>query len=209
MLKIIAGEFRSRRLLSPEDARVTRPYAARVKESIFNLLRGWFEGARVLDLFAGVGTVGLEAVSRGAAHVFMVERDREVFRLLQRNIENLGCGDRVTAIQADALSPVTLARITRPIDLVFIDPPYQMMEHEQTRRRVLDQASRCRSLMGDRGFLVLRSPIGADEVDLKIEGFDGPESHKYSADMYVLLYAPKAERAAGDDEAQANEGRGQ
>src|SRR5262245_15938357 len=78
MLKIIAGEFRSRKLLTPDDGSVSRPYGARVKESIFNLLRGWFEGATVIDLFAGVGTMGLEAVSRGAARVFMVERDRHI-----------------------------------------------------------------------------------------------------------------------------------
>src|SRR5947207_15753430 len=86
MLKITAGEFRSRILLSPKDDASSRPYASRVKESVFNLLRGWFEGATVLDLFAGVGTVGLEAVSRGASNVFMMERNGEILRLLQQNI---------------------------------------------------------------------------------------------------------------------------
>ena len=67
MIKIIGGEYRSRKLLTPENESVSRPYGSRVKESLFNLLRGWFEGATVIDLFAGVGTMGLECASRGAA----------------------------------------------------------------------------------------------------------------------------------------------
>lgn len=78
MLQISGGEYRSRRLTSPPDAEVSRPYARRAREAVFNLLRGWFEDARVLDLFAGVGTMGLEAASRGAAAVVMVERDKPI-----------------------------------------------------------------------------------------------------------------------------------
>jgi 16S rRNA (guanine966-N2)-methyltransferase len=190
MLKIIAGEFRSRTLLTPDDDSVSRPYNSRVKESIFNLLRGWFEGAIVVDLFAGVGTMGLEAVSRGAAQVFMVERDRRVFDLLKQNVQTLRCEDRVTAVQGDALSAATLARAPRPADIVFVDPPYQLMEDERTRGLVLGQISRLRTIMGDRGFAVLRSPVSAHEADLTVPGFLGPEEHKYGQDMHALLYAP-------------------
>ena len=126
MLKIISGEYRSRILLTPEGEDRTRPMTARVKESVFAMLQGWFKGARVLDLFAGVGTVGLECASRGAAEVVMIERDREVFRYLEHNIETLKCGDRVIAIQADALGPTALARSPKPVDLVFMDPPYEL-----------------------------------------------------------------------------------
>ena len=69
MPKIISGDFRTRILLTPEGEDRTRPMTARVKESVFAMLHGWFQGARVLDLFAGVGTVGLECVSRGASEV--------------------------------------------------------------------------------------------------------------------------------------------
>ena len=99
--KIISGDFRTRILLTPEGEDRTRPMTARVKESVFAMLHGWFAGARVLDLFAGVGTVGLECVSRGAAEVVMVERDRDVFRYLEHNIETLKCRDRAIAIQAE------------------------------------------------------------------------------------------------------------
>lgn len=192
MLKILGGEYRSRKLFTPDDETVSRPYASRVKESLFNLLRGWFDGTTVIDLFAGVGTMGLEAASRGAAKVFMVERDRRIFDLLRSNIESLKCEDRVTAVSADVLTMTWMARAPRPADIIFIDPPYQLMEEEKTRSRVLDVIARSRPLMAEKGFVVLRSPIGVKEADFKIEGFAGPEVHEYSKDMHVMLYAPAA-----------------
>jgi len=190
MLKILGGEFRSRILHAPKDDTLSRPYGSRVKESLFNLLRGWFDEATVLDLFTGVGTMGLEAISRGAKQVVMVEKDRQVFALLKRNIADLKCEDRATAMQADALGPVALAGVPRPVDVIFIDPPYELMMQEKSRDRVMEQVTRCRTLMADKGFLVLRSPIGAEQADFAVAGFDGPEVHKYGPDMHVMLYAP-------------------
>ena len=190
MLKITGGEFRSRRLVGPPDERVSRPYPQRVREAVFNMLREWFDEARVLDLFAGIGTVGLEAISRGARHVMMVERDPKIFRLLCQNIQSLGCEERATALRADALGATALADAPRPVDLVFFDPPYSMIEDERQRPRVLQQMSRCREVMAARSFLVLRSPVGADEIDLTVEGLEGPEAHRYGKSMWVLLYQP-------------------
>jgi 16S rRNA (guanine966-N2)-methyltransferase len=190
VLKIISGEYRSRILLTPSGEDRTRPMTARVKESVFAMLQGWFKGARVLDLFAGVGTVGLECASRGASEVVMVERDREVFRYLEHNIETLKCGDRVIAIQADALGPTALARSPKPVDLVFMDPPYALMVDPATRKLVMAQAARTLSLFAPKGFLVLRTPVDLDEEERKILGFKGPESHQYKDDMWVYLYMP-------------------
>ncbi len=190
MVRIIAGEFRSRTLLTVRHDETTRPYLSRVKESVFGMLQEWFEGARVLDLFAGVGTLGLEAVSRGASAVLMVEEDPKIYRALKENIERLGCQDRAQALLGDALGQTCRHHLAPPIDLVFIDPPYRMMSRPGPRQRVLDQIARCRSIMGERGFAVLRSPVGPAEVDLEIPGFVGPEEHRYRKDMWVLIYAP-------------------
>jgi 16S rRNA (guanine966-N2)-methyltransferase len=195
MLKIIGGEYRSRQLATPPDEAVTRPYSQRVKESVFNLLRGWFDDANVLDLFAGVGTIGLEAVSRGAKQVLMVEQDRKIFGLLQKNIETLGCGDRAIAMQGDALGQTALLRAPRPVDVVFIDPPYAIMQPPEGRARVLEQARRVRDVMAEQGFLVLRSPVRPEGPEWTIEGFDGPEEHRHGKDMWVLLYSPVARGA--------------
>jgi 16S rRNA (guanine966-N2)-methyltransferase len=191
MLTIIAGEYRSRRLLSPPDERRSRPYLQRIKESVFNQLRGWFDGARVLDLFAGVGTMGLEAVSRGASAVVLVEQDRHIYEILRQNVEALGCGDRAETVRGDALAETALLRAPAPVDIVFLDPPYAMMEDEPSRGRVLAQAARCGSIMAERSFLVLRCPLGPDQIDLGIEGFEGPEAKRHRPDMWVLLYQPR------------------
>ena len=142
MLKIIAGEFRSRILEGPPDAETTRPITARVKESVFNLLRGWCEDAVVLDLFAGVGAIGLEAVSRGAREVVFVELNGRIASILEFNVTELGCGDRATVVRADALGPAALAQAPRDCDLVFLDPPYPLWDDLATRERLIDLAAR-------------------------------------------------------------------
>lgn len=190
MLKIISGEYRSRQLLTPDGEDRTRPMTARVKESVFAMLHGWFKDARVLDLFAGVGTVGIECASRGAKEVVCIERDRDVFRYLEHNIATLKCGDRVAAVQADALGPTALARSPKPVDLVFMDPPYALMTDEATRKIVLAQAARTRALFASKGFLILRTPVDLDEAERTLPGFVGPESHQYKDDMWVYLYMP-------------------
>ncbi|MHC4414398.1 MAG: 16S rRNA (guanine(966)-N(2))-methyltransferase RsmD [Planctomycetota bacterium] len=192
MVRIIAGEFRSRKLDTIDGDQATRPFLARVKESVFGMLHEWFQGAQVLDLFAGVGTVGLEAVSRGAASVLMVENDPKTYRILKRNIERLGCADRARALLGDALGQTCLIQPSPPVDLVFVDPPYEMMEDPRSRQRVLDQVARCRVIMGERGFVVLRSPVGPVDAELAIPGFIGPEVHRYRKDMWVLIYEPKS-----------------
>ncbi len=187
MVRIISGEFRSRQLITITDDESTRPFLSRVKESVFSMFHEWFQGARVLDLFAGVGTVGLEAISRGASQVLMVERNNRTYRVLKQNIEQLQCGDRAKTLLGDALGHISLLQAPQPVDLVFIDPPYSMMEDPAVRRRVLDQIQRCRGIMGAKGFVILRSPIGPDLVE-PVVGFNGPEAHRYRKDMWVLIY---------------------
>jgi len=203
VVKIISGEYRSRTLLSPEGEDVTRPMTARVKESVFAMLHGWFKDARILDLFAGIGTVGLECASRGAAEVVMVERDRDVFRYLEHNVKTLGCGDRVTALQADALGPTALARSPKPVDLVFMDPPYALMVEPATRKLVLAQAARTREIFAPKGFLILRTPVDLDPPEKALAGFRGPEVHQYKDDMFVYLYMPDLGEAAAVSDAGA------
>ncbi len=201
MVKIISGEFRSRRLQTIEGDELTRPLLNRVKESIFGMLHECFEDARVLDLFAGVGTIGLEAVSRGAAAVLMVEKNPRTYRVLKRNVELLACADRASTLHGDALGQTCLMVAPQPADLVFVDPPYSMMREPLSRQRILDQITRCRSIMGDKGFVILRSPLGPDEADLAIKHFEGPETHRYRKDMWVLMYEPGGgdrRRAMGD-----------
>lgn len=199
MLKILGGDFRSRRLQSPPDGETTRPYLARVRESLFNLLRGWCDDASVLDLFAGVGTIGLETVSRGARMVVMIERDRKIFRMLQANVEALGCGDRVRLVHGDALSPGVIHQAAAPVDLLFVDPPYPVMLEEAGRTRVLEQIVRAREIMAEPGFVILRTPQRPEGPEWSLAGYDGPEVHEYGKSMFVLLYGPAPAKSGGGD----------
>ena len=121
MTRIIAGRARGRRLKVPRGDR-TRPTADRVRESLFSALEHRFDldGARVLDLFAGAGTLGLEALSRGAASVVLVEADRDVTRVLTGNAALVGGDARVVRERTERF----LAGASTQYDLVLLDPPY-------------------------------------------------------------------------------------
>lgn len=126
-MRIVAGTHRGRRLEGPGGAGGLRPTSDRVRESLFGVLEGGalgdpLPGAIVLDLFAGTGALGFEALSRGAAHVTFVERDRAAQGLVARNAAALGMEDACRLIRRDAtrLGPNDAA----PATLVFLDPPY-------------------------------------------------------------------------------------
>jgi 16S rRNA (guanine966-N2)-methyltransferase len=122
-MRIIAGEWRGRKLVAPAG-RETRPTADRTRETLFSMLAsrlGSFDGLRVADLYAGSGALGLEALSRGAAHATFVETDRAAIQAIEANVSTLGAADRVE------IRPISAARLPRaqPFDLIFADPPYQ------------------------------------------------------------------------------------
>ncbi len=121
-LRIIGGSARGRRLAGPRRAD-TRPTADRVRQVVFDVLGQRLPGGEVLDLYAGTGALGLEALSRGAARARLVDRSVEATELCRKNAAALGWDDRVEVLRL-AL-PAGLARLEgRPVDLLFADPPY-------------------------------------------------------------------------------------
>jgi 16S rRNA (guanine966-N2)-methyltransferase len=125
-VRIVAGTARGRRIEAP-PGRDTRPTTDRVREALFNALNslGAITGATVVDLFAGSGALGLEALSRGAAHVTFVESDRRTATLVRRNATTLGMDDRATVVTGDAFDFLHTAT---PVDLLLCDPPYEFDE---------------------------------------------------------------------------------
>ena len=119
-MRIIAGSHRGQTIHAPRGID-TRPTSDRVRENVFNIV-GPLDGAAVLDLYAGSGAMGLEALSRGAAHAVCVERDPEAVRAIERNLDKLRL--RATVLRKDAVA--ALAADTRKYDLVLVDPPYDM-----------------------------------------------------------------------------------
>jgi 16S rRNA (guanine966-N2)-methyltransferase len=124
-LRIIAGSRKGARIFAPKG-RDTRPTGDRVREAAFNLI-GPVDGMEVLDLYAGSGAMGLEALSRGAAHATFVEADREAAQTIVRNVEKLGLENAIV-LREDATRRLTTdAASGRRYDLVLIDPPYRML----------------------------------------------------------------------------------
>ena len=107
-VRVVAGDLRGRRIEAP-TTEATRPTTDKVREAVFNSLRSMevVEGARVLDLFAGTGAMGIEALSRGAAHCVFVESDRAALAVLRTNLQQLGVADKSTVISGDAGLPAT------------------------------------------------------------------------------------------------------
>lgn len=125
-MRIIAGRLKRQPLRAPKG-HLTRPTTDRTRESIFNLLEARldFEGADVLDLFAGTGALGLEAISRGAAAVTFVEQNGRVLKIARQNAEDLGVSDYGWFLRADAVA--YLERYNGPpFDVIFADPPYEL-----------------------------------------------------------------------------------
>jgi 16S rRNA (guanine966-N2)-methyltransferase len=121
-VRIVGGSHKGARIYAPKG-RDTRPTSDRVREAIFAIL-GSVEGARVLDLFAGSGALGLEALSRGAASAVFVESDPVAVKAIERNLEKLGLEGRI--VRSDVVRDV--ARTDERYDVVFVDPPYEMVE---------------------------------------------------------------------------------
>lgn len=138
-MRIIAGKYRGRRLKSPPSL-LTRPTSDRLREALFNVLAPRIQGARFLDLCAGTGAVGIEALSRGAAHVTFVDQSRKMCALIETNVGALKVDDdEIEMVTAEALDFLRrreqklnepsltvglLPRLTEPFDIVFFDPPY-------------------------------------------------------------------------------------
>ncbi len=155
MTRIVAGRLGGRRLAVP-SGRDTRPTSDRVREALFSALGSRLDlaGCRFADLYAGSGAVGLEACSRGAAHVLLVESDPAAARVIRRNVADLAVGAAVT-LRTTAVEQVTGQPPEAPYDVVFADPPYAVPT--ETVGTVLDNLVRHRWLAPDATVVVERS----------------------------------------------------
>src|SRR3954447_15351787 len=125
-MRVIAGEFKGRRLDAPDWSGL-RPTSDKLRGTLFNILAPQIRGARVVDGYAGTGAVGIEALSRGAAHVSFVEQDARAARLIASNLERCGVVDRYAIIRA-AFAGADRQLAANPIDILFLDPPYGAAE---------------------------------------------------------------------------------
>ncbi len=149
-MRVISGEAKGRRLKTPADGFI-RPTADRAKETLFDIIGAEVPGAMVLDLFAGTGNLGIEALSRGARAVFFVDSDRRAVAVIRKNLDLVNGSARSTVWQADAFSSLArLQRMRRRFNLVFCDPPYD----QRLAERSLEALVR-RKLVAEHGMVIM------------------------------------------------------
>ena len=148
-MRIIAGRLRSRRFSAPAGMDV-RPTSDRLRETLFNILAPQMEGARFLDLFAGTGAVGIEAISRSAREAVLVESNKKAARAIRENIESLGIGSETSIIEQEAAKAIRA--LTGKFDIVFLDPPYSLH----------GQYEQCLTALGHSALLIADSIVIAE-----------------------------------------------
>lgn len=185
-LRIIAGQFKGRKLFSPKGEEV-RPTAGVVREALFGILGQWIEGIRVLDLFAGTGSIGFEALSRGAKRVTFVERLPEARNAIQKTAQLLDATDRVEVIDGNAAGKIR-HRIDPDVqfDLVYVDPPYGHERPAKVLGRIVSEG-----LLAEGGYVVYeqeRKEIPARPV----EGLACLDVRRYGRTVLSFFTRPTA-----------------
>ena len=187
MMRIITGRARGMKLDTLEGE-MTRPTSERAKMAIFSSLQFELEGRHVLDLFAGSGQMGLEAVSRGAAHAVLVDQSKDAVRIIRRNAEKTRLEEDCTVVCSDFSEFLRQRRGHDPFDLVFIDPPYGMHACRAAVEAILDNR-----LLKPHGILVLESgepnPLGVDTPIA--EKFEVVKTARYGVAYVTILMAKK------------------
>lgn len=184
-MRIVAGELASRRLVAPRG-RSTRPTSDRARESLFAALGGRVAGARVLDLFAGSGALGLEALSRGADHATFCDVDRWAIEALRRNVDALGVSDRTRIVPGDARRFLRgAARGGERYTLVLLDPPYAQL------RGLLDDVSTpLDAVLAAGGTVVVERAAGDAGAPLGLLGVDAIWHRTIGAASMTILTRP-------------------
>ena len=175
-VRIIAGSRKGHTIQAPKGLD-TRPTSDRVRENVFNIVAPWVEGARVLDLYAGSGAMGLEALSRGADRAVFVESDPEAVRAIERNLDKLRLtGARV--VRRDAVTGLGQeAGAVRKYDLVLADPPYTMTDYQPLSRHLS-------GVLADDGLLVLET---AAKTEPELPGLAIRTSRKYGSTRVTVF----------------------
>jgi len=183
-MRVIAGAAKGRKLASPPSA--TRPLTAKAKEALFSSLGDVVRNASILDLYAGSGSIGLEAMSRGAERAVFVERDRKAFETLRRNIAAVGLGGEAVRRDVATFLTATLTATSNRFDVVFVDPPYAASAAEIDGVLAL-----VGNLMVPGGIIVVHRRTGSPAPVLD---FHGSMSERRYGDSQLYTILVEAER---------------
>ncbi len=177
-MRVISGEARGTRLLTPDGLR-TRPTTDRVKEGVFNALQFDLPSRRVLDLFAGSGQMGIEALSRGAAHAVFVDASADAVKLIQENLKRTKLSDRAEVIHADYAAYLTSCG--RKFDLAFLDPPYAEKFLENSLRMIYEI-----DILSDSGIIMCERPT-EKQLDCDFDGLMCSKDYRYGKTLITIF----------------------
>lgn len=175
-MRVVSGTARGCKL-QPVPGMNTRPTTDRVKENVFNLIQDHVRGARVLDLFAGTGQLGIEALSRGAERCNFVEHDKTAYNIVYKNTQSARVADRAALHRAEAAEYVSRVG-RRQYDLIFLDPPYGgvILENALLQIETFD-------ILSTDGIIICESAVG----DRFAHGFEVVRERRYGATMITVL----------------------
>lgn len=187
-MRIIAGLHKGRSLLPPPGKSITRPITGSVKKSLFAMLGEDLSGQVILDLFCGTGTMGIEAISRGAKFCYFAERDPSVIERLVRNLRDIGIADQGTVWRGDvfALLAKWLAPVNAAFDVVFVDPPYAMAREwdwAETNEAIFQPAA---AKLAPEGVIVLRTDDSI-VIPKNIGNLEVTRTRKYGTMVVTML----------------------
>jgi len=176
-MRIIAGNFKGKKIIQPKDHK-TRPLKDLVKESIFNIIQHSnkfsvkIENSDILDLFSGVGSFGLECLSRGAKFVTFVENYKEVLVILNKNLKNLKLISNYKVIEKDILSNLNFDFFNKKFDIIFLDPPYKEKNIFEIINKIIEQ-----KILNNNGIIIIHRH--KNEIDKLPEKLKIVEEKKY------------------------------
>lgn len=183
-MRVIAGSARSMPIRTVKGMDV-RPTTDRTKETLFNILQTRIPGCRFLDLYAGTGAIGIEALSRGAACAYFVERDRRIRKLIEENLTFTKLIDRARIQSGDVASVLPMLEGGEPFDVIFMDPPFLNGLEKET----LTYLSKSR-LPAEDGIIVVEAHPKTDFSYLDELGFQVVKHKIYSLSSHLFLYPP-------------------
>ena len=169
-MRVITGSARGVRLKTPEGLK-TRPTSDRVKEAVFSVIQFEIEGSRFLDLFAGTGQMGIEALSRGAASAVFVDGWKDACQLVRENLRLTRLSDKAKVVNSDYLSYLQSCR--EKFDIVFLDPPYAEIFLENALNKISEI-----DILSDRGIIICERP-SEKQLDLEISGLQRCKDYRY------------------------------
>jgi 16S rRNA (guanine966-N2)-methyltransferase len=174
-MRIIAGMFRQRAIVAPKSGE-TRPTSSMVREALFNICQSYIENVDFLDVYAGSGAMGLEALSRGARSATFIEKHPGAIKAIRQNIELLGVQDRALLLTGDAVqSLMRLSRMSKQYQIIYADPPYDAHNAVQEVLMLLNREK----LLAQGGDLFIEESLKAPELDLHLEALQLQNSRKY------------------------------